>query len=233
MFYINFIGNKNNKNKMNSYLGDDLNNKERKKGKIDPTPFSGADQQKSKGVNLIKNTYSNFVKNIKNLAMKKSPENSQTNHVDIASSQNVQEESKPKSCKDKLAQKIIAKVEVERNLVAFSSLLCLGSFMLCFSLFLIPLIITSPSKFSMCFSFGCFLVLISFLFYHGTKNFVTKLFDKNRFYIAILFVCSILIGLYFSLRKNYFISLFCSMFQLVSLILFILTLIPGGKKGIN
>ena len=50
-------------------------------------------------------------------------------------------------------------------------------------LFLIPFIITSPSKFSMCFAFGCTLVLISFLFYHGTKNYILKLFDKKRFTI--------------------------------------------------
>ena len=60
-----------------------------------------------------------------------------------------------------------------------------------------------------------------------------KLFDKKRFIITILFLCSIILGLIFSLGKHYFISLLCSLFQLIGLILFVLTFIPGGKKGIN
>ena len=85
----------------------------------------------------------------------------------------------------------------------------------------------------MCFAFGCTLVLISFLFYHGTKNYILKLFDKKRFTITILFICSILVGIIFSIGKHYFISLLCSLFQLVSLVLFVLTFIPGGKNGIT
>ncbi len=85
----------------------------------------------------------------------------------------------------------------------------------------------------MCFAFGCSLVLISFLFYHGTKNYVLKLFDKKRFTITILFICSILVGIIFSIGKHYFMSLLCSLFQLISLVLFVLTFLPGGKKGIS
>ena len=85
----------------------------------------------------------------------------------------------------------------------------------------------------MCFGLGSLLILVSFLFYHGTKNYITKLFDKKRFIITILFLCSIILGLIFSLGKHYFISLLCSIFQLISLILFILTFVPGGKMGIN
>lgn len=227
---------------MNTSLDDDLKNRKIEINQIDPTPFSSKEQipnppepQGTKGINLVKNTYSSFIKNIKNLATKKSvSENElQTREVNIASSQNEPIDMAPKTWKDKLALAIISKIEVERNITVFLTLLGLGSILLCFSLFLIPFIITSPSKFSMCFAFGCSLVLISFLFLHGTKNYVLKLFDKKRFTITLLFICSILVGIIFSFGKHYFISLFCSLFQLVSLVLFILTFIPGGKKGIN
>ena len=132
-----------------------------------------------------------------------------------------------------MANAIIKKVEVEKNMTIFMSLLSIGCFLLCISIFLIPLIITAPSKFSMCFGLGSVLILISFLFYHGTKNYIVKLFEKKRFYITILFICSIIFGLIFSIGKHYFISLLCSLFQLISLILFVLTFIPGGKYGIN
>ena len=220
---------------MNTSLDDDLNNRKIEINKIDPNPLSSKENvpntSGSKGINLVKHTYTNFVKNIKNLATKKSSsQDGQSGEVDIVSSQN---ETEPKTFKDKLANAIISKLEVQRNITVFISLLAFGSLLLCFSIFLIPFIITSPSKFSMCFAFGCSLVLISFLFYHGTKNYILKLFDKKRFTITILFVSSIIIGIIFSIGKHYFISLLCSLYQLISLVLFVLTFIPGGKSGIN
>ena len=225
---------------MNNSLDDDLKNRNIIINSIDPTPLSSKEQMKSPpesqpkpGINLVKNTYSNFIKNIKNLATKKTmADPPQSGEVEVSSSQNLSLEA-PKTWKDKVALTIINKLEVQRNITVFLSLLGLGSLLLCFSIFLLPFIITSPSKFSMCFAFGCSLVLISFLFYHGTKNYIMKLFDKKRFIITILFVCSIILGLIFSLGKHYFISLLCSLFQLISLILFVLTFIPGGKYGIN
>ena len=227
---------------MNGSLDNDFNNKQIEINKIDPTPFTNKGsspnsdpQTKTKPLNLVKNQYRKFVNNIKNLATKNKKElpKNEVNEVNISSSQQEEQNQEPKSCKDKLANKIIEKVEVERNITVFLSLLVLGCFLICISLFLLPLIITSPSKFSMCFGLGSIIILISFLFYHGTKNYVMKLFDKKRFIITILFLCSIILGLIFSLGKHYFISLLCSLFQLVSLILFILTFIPGGKMGIN
>ena len=231
---------------MNNSLDDDLRNRKIEINKIDPTPVSSKEnlpqppQQQRFGINLVKSTYTNFVKNIKNLATKKSisqdpSQSSQSGQSNISTSQNESQpqDLAPKTWKDKLANTIITNIEVQRNITVFLTLLGLGSLLLCFSIFMLPFIITSPSKFSLCFAFGCTLVLISFLFYHGTKNYVLKLFDKKRFTITILFICSIIIGIIFSLGKHYFISLLCSLFQLVSLVLFVLTFIPGGKNGIK
>ena len=203
--------------------------------KIDPTPFTnkGSTQNNEPTVqkkSLVKTTYTKFINGIKNLATKK---NIDQNKNDIEPSNSEEQNEPPKTCKDKLAHAIIRKVEVEKNTTAFISLLGIGCFLICLSLLMLPLIITSPAKFSMCFGLGSVLVLISFLFYHGTKNYVLKLFEKKRFVITILFICSIFLGLIFSIGKHYFISLLCSLFQLISLILFILTFIPGGKYGIR
>ena len=222
---------------MNGSLDDDIKNKKIEINKIDPTPFTRKESNNNtntqkKPLNLVKNQYTKFINNIKNLATKNKKETS-TNEVKISTSENEEQNQQPKSCKDKMANAIIEKVEVEKNITVFISLLGIGCFLICLSIFLLPLIITSPSKFSMCFALGSILILVSFLFYHGTKNYIMKLFDKKRFIITILFVCSIILGLIFSLGKHYFISLLCSLFQLISLILFVLTFVPGGKKGIN
>ena len=221
---------------MDGSLENDINkDKKIEINKIDPTPFTNNGSPQNISPNnqkksLVKTTYTKFINRIKNLATKK--EINQNNN-EIEPSQPEEQEQPPKNCKDKMAHAIISKVEVEKNTTVFISLLGIGCFLICLSLLMIPLIITSPSKFSMCFGLGSVLILISFLFYHGTKNYVMKLFDKKRFIITILFICSIFLGLIFSLGKHYFISLLCSLFQLISLILFILTFIPGGKYGIN
>jgi cation transport ATPase len=225
---------------MDGSLDNDFNNNKKiEMNKIDPTPFSNKEstsnsnqQVQQKKPNLVKNTYTKFINNIKNLAFKNKNE-SQKNEENIESSQTEEQNQPPKTCKDKMANAIIKKVEVEKNMTIFMSLLSIGCFLICISIFLIPLIITAPSKFSMCFGLGSVLILISFLFYHGTKNYIIKLFEKKRFVITILFICSIIFGLIFSIGKHYFISLLCSLFQLISLILFILTFLPGGKYGIN
>jgi len=225
---------------MDGSLDNDFNNNKKiEMNKIDPTPLSNKEstsnsnqQVQQKKPNLVKNTYTKFINNIKSLAFKNKNE-SQKNEENIESSQTEEQNQPPKTCKDKMANAIIKKVEVEKNMTIFMSLLSIGCFLICISIFLIPLIITAPSKFSMCFGLGSVLILISFLFYHGTKNYIIKLFEKKRFVITILFICSIIFGLIFSIGKHYFISLLCSLFQLISLILFILTFLPGGKYGIN
>ena len=223
---------------MDGSLDNDFNkNNEIEINKIDPTPFTNKSSSQNNESNipkksLVKTTYTKFINSIKSLATKKNKEQNK-NEIEPSNSNSEEPNQPPKTCKDKMAHAIISKVEVEKNITAFISLLGIGCFLICLSLLMLPLIITSPAKFSMCFGLGSVLVLISFLFYHGTKNYIMKLFDKKRFIITILFICSIFLGLIFSIGKHYFISLLCSLFQLISLILFILTFIPGGKYGIK
>ena len=184
----------------------------------------------------MKKAYSKLVNNIKTLATKKenqNPEPPKTEDVTITSSQDQQEDIAPKTCKDKVADAIINKVEVQKNKTVFFSLLAIGSFLLCISLLTIPLIITSPSKFSMTLAFGSAFILASFLFFYGTKNYVLKLFDKKRFLLSILFISSIIIAIIFWFINNYFLSLLISIFQVLCVVLFGLTFVPGGQKGIT
>ena len=223
---------------MDGSLDNDFNkNNKIEINKIDPTPFTNKSSSQNNESNipkksLVKTTYTKFINSIKSLATKKNKEQNK-NEIEPSNSNSEEPNQPPKTCKDKMAHAIISKVEVEKNITAFISLLGIGCFLICLSLLMLPLIITSPAKFSMCFGLGSVLVLISFLFYHGTKNYIMKLFDKKRFIITILFICSIFLGLIFSIGKHYFMSLLCSLFQLISLILFILTFIPGGKYGIK
>ena len=109
-------------------------------------------------------------------------------------------EKKEEKCKDKIANKIIDSMEVERNIGVFVALVSIGSVILCISLFLIPFILTSPKKFSFCFAVGSVFILASFLFLVGTRKFVTKLFENKRLLIYICFILLYLLELDFNLE---------------------------------
>ena len=226
---------------MNTSIDDDLGGKKIEINKMEPLPLTSNEnlpkpQSNKSPSNFMKNTYSKLVNNIKMLATRKdnqSQEPPKAEEVNISSSQEQQEDSAPKTCKEKVANAIISKVEIQKNRTVFFSLLAIGSFLLCISLLTIPLIITSPSKFSMTLAFGSCFILVSFLFYYGTKNYVLKLFDKKRFILSILFICSIILSIILWIINNYFLSLLSSIFQVLCLILFGLSFIPGGQKGIT
>ncbi len=179
----------------------------------------------------------NKVKTVKNFipSFKKENQNENKNNsneqqeIKISSSNEISE----KTYKDKIKDYLIDKIEIEKSIIIFLALFGTGILLLFLSLVFLPVIIITPAKFSLCFSLGSLLFLTSFLFWYGTKKYFEKIFSKERFWISILFVVSIFIGCGFALGKHYLISLICSIFQLVSLVLFILTFLPGGKLGIN
>ena len=187
-------------------------------------------------VKTMKNILPSFKKENKNEKNENKNENNlnennlnEQEKVSISNSNEIIE----KTYKDKIKDYLIDKIEIEKSIIIFLALFGSGILLLFLSLIFIPTIIISPAKFSLCFSLGSLLFLTSFLFWYGTKKYFEKIFSKERFWISIFFVVSIFIGCGFSLGKYYLISLVCSIFQLISLILFILTFLPGGKLGID
>jgi hypothetical protein len=137
------------------------------------------------------------------------------------------------SCKDKLMKKLQENVEVEQSYQTFLVLLLLGLGLLCVSLMFLPVIILSPYKFVLCFSFGSLIILTSFIFVYGTKKYFEILFSQQRFAFTCLFLGSIILGIIFAWSQYFLLSILCSIFQLISLIVFTLSFIPGGKAGIS
>ena len=218
---------------------DDLNNKNIEIN--NPTNISSTTNQDS---TQNPSTVQNFISGFKDFFKPK------TTSIDIEkdNKENIQEDDsnrmtlsskeeneikKEESCRDKLANKIIEKLEVERSIGIFSVLICIGIGLIILSFFLLPIVLVSPKKFSFCFAVGSIFVLISFLFLVGTKNYVNKIMDNKRIFISISFILSIFIGIGFSLGNHYFISLICSGVQLISMVMFVLTFIPGGRAGID
>ena len=201
----------------------------------DTSLSSNVQNSEAAPIKTIKNTYKSLVNNIKKLTKLKInssvPENEQQQNNNLSTSE--EQIPKEETWKEKISNNIIKTVEIQKNLTIFFSLLGLGSLLLCLSIFMLPFIITSPSKFSFCFAFGSVLVLVSFLFYLGTKVYITKLFENKRFWVTITFVISIILGICLSFGNHYFLSLLCSLFQLLAIVMFVLSFLPGGQEGIK
>ena len=201
----------------------------------DTSLSSNVQNSEAAPIKTIKNTYKSLVNNIKKLTKLKInssvPENEQQQNNNLSTSD--EQIPKEETWKEKISNNIIKTVEIQKNLTIFFSLLGLGSLLLCLSIFMLPFIITSPSKFSFCFAFGSVLVLVSFLFYLGTKVYITKLFENKRFWVTITFVISIILGICLSFGNHYFLSLLCSLFQLLAIVMFVLSFLPGGQEGIK
>jgi len=183
-------------------------------------------------INDDKNNNKNFFKNFFSVDSNKNS----TNSFDILNEEETNENSiknnnkNEKNCKEKLLEKITNSIEIEKNYTIFCTLLLLGTILIFISFLLIPMIITSPSKFTLCFSLGSILIIVSFLFFHGTKIYFQKLFKKDRFVISILFLVSIIVGCVCSIKKYYLICIICSIIEMFSLVLFLVSFVPGGGK---
>ena len=220
---------------------DDLDNKN-----IEINNPSDISSTSSQETGKKSNAVQNFISGFKNFLKPKltsteiekdNKENIESNKIEnsnrLTTSSKEEETKNKESFRDKIANKIIEKLEVERNILLFILLILIGIGLIIFSFFLLPMIMISPGKFSFCFAVGSIFILISFLFLVGSRNYVLKILDNKRIFISISFILSIFIGIGFSLGRHYFISLICSGVQLISMIMFILTFIPGGRAGID
>lgn len=128
---------------------------------------------------------------------------------------------------------ITNKIDIEPSFKLFSFNLCAGILFILFTFFSFPFLLLSPTKFLLTFSIGNILIIISFLFYYGSKEYFSIIFNSSRIWISILYLVSIIVGLALSVKQKYFLTLIFAGFQIVAVILFVLSFIPGGRSGIE
>ena len=77
------------------------------------------------------------------------------------------------------------------------------------------------------------MIMLSFLYYYGSKDFFAFLVDKKRTGVMFGHVsgvfCSLIVSLFIG---GYFLQLLLDCVLSITTIMFILTLIPGGQGGI-
>lgn len=162
--------------------------------------------------------YSNFVNTVKGY-MKLSADDNENKQIE-----------ENKGFLTRLKESLKSSLEVETSYKSFFIVLAVGIAIICFSTVFILL---APQKFIAMFSLGSLVTLNSFIFLNGTYAHCEMLFAKNRLPFTCMYFVSIILGMYFSLTSSYLFSMICSAFQLIALIVFVLSFIPGGRFGIS
>ncbi len=96
-----------------------------------------------------------------------------------------------------------------------------------------PMIFISPSKILGYLSFGNILLIMSLLFYYGSNRFFGFLRDNKRFKITLIHILFIVCGLFFPMFQGYIFSFILDIALIITTVMFLLTIIPGGQRGIN
>ena len=125
------------------------------------------------------------------------------------------------------------RLQISSNMKLF--LLCMLICGFNFFLFLmsLPLIFLSPSKILSHLSFGNILLILSFLFYYGSNRFFGFLRDGRRFRITLIHILLIICGLFLPIFQGYLFSFILDLALIITTVMFLLTIIPGGQSGIN
>lgn len=140
------------------------------------------------------------------------------------------EEVVPNTC----GEKILSWFEVEKSYTSFFVVIGFGLCILFLSFMFLPLAIFNPQKFVSLFSLGTFIVILSFIFIYGTREYIKMLFSQKRALLTSLYLVSICIGIVFSFRDSFFIiSYVCAAIQLITVVTFFLSFVPGGETGIS
>ena len=100
--------------------------------------------------------------------------------------------------------------------------------------FMAEFILIVPQKFAMVFTLGSINFLTSLMFLSGPYSFGKKLLRKKRIVFTLSYIGSLFFTLFFStLHKSMVMMMICCIWQVVALIFFAFSTIPGGSFTIK
>ncbi len=125
------------------------------------------------------------------------------------------------------------RMQIQSNMKLFLLCLIICGFNFFSCLISLPFIFISPYKLLSSLSFGNILLILSFLFYYGSRRFFGFLREPKRFRISLLHLILIILGLCVPMFRGYFLSFLLDLALIITTAMFILTILPGGQNGIN
>ena len=132
-----------------------------------------------------------------------------------------------------LISKLSEKIQIQSSYKYFLIFLALGFLFFFFAFLSLPFIIFNPGKFLRLLTFGNIFIMLSFLFYYGSKDFFAFLIDENRTGVVFAHLSSMCFSFFISIFVGgYFIQFLLDFLLGITTIMFILSLLPGGRGGI-
>ncbi|KAI9339335.1 Got1/Sft2-like family-domain-containing protein [Obelidium mucronatum] len=105
-----------------------------------------------------------------------------------------------------------------QRFVGFAATFAMAAFCFMVSLFSLPLMIISPSKFVTPFTFGSLLAICSFALIKGPRAYIKEAFSKERLSWTVCYFGSLILTLYFSLfLKSYLLTIVAVVIQIFTL----------------
>ncbi|CUV06490.1 unnamed protein product [Cryptosporidium hominis] len=136
----------------------------------------------------------------------------------------------------KAQQKVQDTTETFNPQKILTFLLCMGTSILFLSLsfMFLPIIVVSPHKFAILFTFGSFFFMASFAVLKGLGGFLKYMVEKERLPFSFVYISSLSLTLYATLfLKSYLLTLLFSLVQIIALVSFLITNFPGGYSALN
>lgn len=101
----------------------------------------------------------------------------------------------------------------------------------------LPMITFRPQKFALCFTFGSMTFMASFAILKGPYDHFVGMFHADRMLFSAVYFGSIFSTLYFTMNvggaEGYIVVLICSAFQILALLWYLISYIPGGSSGLK
>lgn len=120
----------------------------------------------------------------------------------------------------------------------FCALLLLSGVLFSLAFFIgLPMISIRPQKFALSFTCGSFIFMGSFAILRGPYPHIMGMLDTDRLPFTTVYIGSMLATLYFTFRahgpKGYIMVLTWSAIQLMALLWYLITFLPGGAQGLS
>ena len=96
------------------------------------------------------------------------------------------------------------------------------------------ILVMGITKFATCYFFGNIFTLVSASFLVGFKNQFKSSFEKKRRYYSLIYFFSLLLVIYLTFKHFSIFLLFpCICIQFISLVMYLITYVPGGVNVLN
>ncbi|KAL5015268.1 hypothetical protein ScPMuIL_009538 [Solemya velum] len=129
---------------------------------------------------------------------------------------------------------IFPSLSKKQRILGFILCLLMGTFCFSMACLYIPLLLLKARKFVALYTLGSLFVIFSFSFLWGPVNHIKHLFSVGRLPFTVAYFGTLFATVYFSLWvKSTLLTVFCATVQILALVWYIVSYVPGGQTGLK